>query len=110
MFNFSVAKGVFPDDLKIARVTPIYKGEDSNDISNYRPISMLPCFSKILELIMYNRLCKYLIKNNILHSKQFSFQNGHSTDHVLVQLVDQIIEFFENNKHTLSEFILFEGF
>ena len=105
MFNLSIEKGVFPDDLKIARVTPIYKGEDSRDVSNYRPISVLPCFSKILERIMYNRLYKYLIENNILYSKQFGFQNGHSTDHAVVQLVDQIIESFENNKYTLGVFI-----
>ena len=83
LFNLSVKKGVFSDDLKIARVTPIYKSEDSKDISNYKPISVLPCFSKILERIMYNRLYKYLIENNILSSKQFDFQNGHSIDHVV---------------------------
>ena len=66
---------------------------------------MLPCFSKILEHIMYNRLYKYLIENNILYSKQFGFQNGHSTDHTVVQLVDQIIESFENSKYTLGVFI-----
>ena len=105
LFNLSIEKGVFPDGLKIARVTPIYKGEGSSDVSNYRPISVLPCFSKILEHIMYNRLYKYLIENNILYSKQFGFQNGHSTDHTVVQLVDQIIESFENSKYTLGVFI-----
>ena len=48
---------------------------------------------------------KYLIENDILYSKQFGFQNGHSTDHAVVQLVDQIIESFENNKYTLGVFI-----
>ena len=66
LFNLSVAKGVFPDELKIAGVTPIYKSEDSSDVSSYRLISVLPCFSKILEHILYNRLYKYLIGNNIL--------------------------------------------
>ena len=47
---------------------------------------------------MYNRLYKYLIKNNTLYPKQLGFQNGHSTDHDVIQLVDQIIESFENNK------------
>ena len=102
---YSLKSNKSPDDLKIARVTPIYKGEDSSDVSNYRPISVLPCFSKILESIMYNRLYKSLIENNILCSKQFGFQNGHSTDHAVVQLVDQIIESFENNKYTLGVFI-----
>ena len=58
LFNISIKKDVFPDDLKIVRVTLIYKGKDSSDVSNYRPISVLPCFSKILEHIMYNRLYK----------------------------------------------------
>ena len=105
LFNLSIEKGVLPDGLETARVTPIYKGEGSSDVSNYRPISVLPCFSKILERIMNNRLYKYLIENNTLYSKQFGFQNGHSTDHAVVQLVDQIIESFENNKYTLGVFI-----
>ena len=105
LFNLSIEKVIFPDDLKIARLTPINKGEDKSDVSDYRPVPVLPCFSKILERIMYNRLYKYLIKNNILYSKQFGFQNGHSADHAVVQLVDQIIESFENNKYTLGVFI-----
>ena len=103
--NLSNENGVFPGGLKIARVTPIYKGEGSSDVINYRPISVLPCFSKSLERIMYNRLYKYLVENNILYSKQFGFQNSYSTDHAVVQLVDQIIESFENNKYTLGVFI-----
>ena len=105
LFNLSIEKGVFPDDLKIALVTPIYNGEDSRDVSNYRPISVLLCFSKILERIMYYRLYKYLIEKNILYSTQFGFQNGHSTDHAVVKLVDQITESFENNIYTLGVFI-----
>ena len=54
---------------------------------------------------MYNRLYKYLIENNISYSKEFGFQNGHSTDHAVVQLVDQITESFENSKYTLSVLI-----
>ena len=60
IFNLSLQKGCVPEELKIARVTPIYKADDVNDIVNYIPISVLPCFSKILERIMYNRLFKYL--------------------------------------------------
>ena len=58
IFNLSLQKGYFPEDLKIARVTPIYKADDVNEIRNYRPTSVLPCFSKILERIMYNQLFK----------------------------------------------------
>ena len=61
LFNLSIVKGIFPDDLKIAKVTPIYKADNSSNISNYRPISVLPCFSKMLERIIYSRLQKYLL-------------------------------------------------
>ncbi|XP_065665355.1 uncharacterized protein LOC136086793 [Hydra vulgaris] len=56
IFNLSLKTGVFPDQLKIARVVPIYKNYDNSLASNYRPISILSCFSKLLERIMYNRL------------------------------------------------------
>ena len=78
MFQLSLEKEVIPDDLKIANVTPIYKVGNSGDISNHRPILVLPCFSKILEHLMYNRPYKYLKENNILHEKQFGFQSGYS--------------------------------
>ena len=60
IFNLFFQKGCFPEDLKIAPVTPIYRADDVNEIGNYRPISVLPCFSKVLERIMYNQLFKYL--------------------------------------------------
>ena len=105
IFKLSLQKGCFPEELKIARVTPIYKADDVNEIGNYRPISVLPCFSKILERIMYNRLFKYLTTNEILHKKQFGFQKGHSTEHAIIQLIDQINNSFEKNHFTLGIFI-----
>ena len=59
----------------------------------------------MLERIMYRRLYSYLQENKILYSKQFGFQTGHSTDHAIIQLVEQIYENFEKNKYTLGEFI-----
>ena len=98
-------KGCFAEELKIARVTPIYKTDDAIEIGNHRPISVLPCFSKILERIMYNRLFKYLTTNKILHKKQVGFQKGHSTEHAIIQLIDQINNSFEKNQFTLGIFI-----
>ena len=66
---------------------------------------MLPCFSKILEKIMYNRLYKYLIDNSMLYKKQFGFQEGYSTEHAIVQLVDQIRNSFESKQYTLGVFV-----
>ena len=107
IFNLSFLNGIFPDSLKIAKVAPVYKAGDSSDLGNYRPISVLPCFSKILECIMYKRLYKYLQENKILYCKQFGFQAGHATDHAIIQLIDQIYENFEENKYTLGVFINF---
>ena len=54
IFNLSFEKGIFPDHMKIAKVTTVLKGGGSTDLSNYRPVAVLPCFSKILERLMYN--------------------------------------------------------
>ena len=105
IFSLSLQKGSFPDKLKIAKVAPVFKADDVNELGNYRPISVLPCFSKILERIMYNRLFKYLKTNEILYKKQFRFQEGHSTEHAIIQLIDQINNCFEKNHFTLGIFI-----
>ena len=68
-------------------------------------MSVLPCFSKMLERTMYNGLPKYLMDQNILCDKQFGFQKGHSTEHAIAQLVDQIYEAFEKKECTLGVFI-----
>ena len=54
VFNLSIVKRIFGDNLKIGHVTPVFKGGDEKDLGNYIPVSVLPCFSKILERIMYN--------------------------------------------------------
>ena len=96
---------VFPDALKIARVTPLFKGGDPSNISSYRPISVLPCFSKTLERIMYNRLYKYLTNEKLLYSKQFGFQIGLSTEHAILKMADRIYESFEKDHYTMGVFI-----
>ena len=101
----SFEKARFPDSLKIAKVTPVYKSGNSSSLSNYRPVSVLPCFSKMLERIMYTRLYNHLQENKILYSKQFGFQRGHSTDYAIIELVEQIYQNFEENKCTLGVFI-----
>ena len=98
--QYFLQTGVFPEEVKIARVTPIFKGGEISDLGNYRPISVLSCFSKILEKSMYNRLYKHLLNNNIFYKKQFGFQENHSTDHAIIQLV-------EKNHYTLGLFMDF---
>ena len=73
LFQLSLEKGVFSNDLKLTKVTLVYKTGASSGISSYRPILVLPIFSKILERFMYNRLYKFLKESNILYEKQFGF-------------------------------------
>ena len=68
-FNLSIEKGIFPDLLKIATVTPLFKKGDNALMDNYRPISVIPYFLKILERIIYNRLYSFFSENNILYEK-----------------------------------------
>ena len=73
-------------------------------MENYRPISVLPCVSKILEIVMCNRHFEYLTANEILFKKQFSFREGHSIEHAKVQPIDQIKSSFEKSHFTLGVF------
>jgi len=68
--------GIVPDQLKIAKIIPIYKKGDHSSACNYRPISLLSVFDKLLEQIMYNRLNSFLNVNNILYRYQFSLLIG----------------------------------
>ncbi|XP_065658022.1 uncharacterized protein LOC136082540 [Hydra vulgaris] len=74
IFNLSIQSGIVPEKLKIAKISPIFKTGDNTIMSNYRPISVLPCFSKLLERTMYDMLNNYLTKNKILYNKQFGFK------------------------------------
>ena len=78
VFKVSIQQGIFPDSLKIAKVTPIFKSGDKDNVINYRPISILPAFSKFLERIMYKRVYNRLDSKGLLHEKQFDFQRNNS--------------------------------
>ena len=89
----SFSKGCVPNQLQIAKVTPVIKNGDPSLIQNYiltGCISVLPVFSKIFERLMYTRLTDYVTKNNILSKYQFGFRKGYSTDMALTILIDKI--------------------
>ena len=92
LFNACFLEGVYPDQLKVAKVVPIFKGGDKNDVNSYRPISILSQINRIFEKIIYDRLYSFLVeKNNILHKKQFGFQPGHSTEHAMLDMKEHIL-------------------
>lgn len=105
IFNSSINTGNVPEKLKIAKVTPIFKSGQSSVLSNYRPISVLPVFSKLLERIIYNRIYGYFKDNSLLYEKQFGFQNNNSTEHAILSLVDNISDSFDKGNFTLGVFI-----
>lgn len=105
IFNLSINAGIYPNNLKIAKVIPIFKKGDQTSINNYRPISILSPINKIFEKILYSRLTKYINNSNILYKYQFGFRKNHSTEHALIELVDQIRIAMGNNLMTCGIFI-----
>jgi retron-type reverse transcriptase len=89
----------------LAKVIPIYKSKDKELLNNYRPISLLPCASKILEKIVHKRHYYFLLQQSVFYPSQYGFRPRHSTTQAVNQLVDDIITSFENKKYTLSVFL-----
>ena len=102
--NLSFEQGVFPTELKIAIVSPLYKAKDPMFLNNYRPISLLSVFSKILERLMYNRLLKFIDKNNLLNEFRFEFRNNHSTFMALIGLVENLVTALDNGNCAVGLF------
>ena len=91
--------------LKIALVTPIFKANENNLFENYRPISVLTCFSKLLEKLMYKRLFNYVEKHNILSNHQYGFRRNRSTEDALLNLTDKISKALDEGKYTIGVFL-----
>ena len=91
IINTSFIDGIFPEQLKIAKVIPIFKGGSKAEVSNYRPISLLSAFSKIFEKLMHSRVYKLLEKNQSLYDKQFGFRPGRSCEHALLVAQNDIL-------------------
>ena len=104
IFNLSFSSGAIPNQLKIAKVIPIFKSGDKTLADNYRPISLLSCFSKILEKIVYIRLSKFLERCDILTKFQFGFRANHSTVHPMTKLLNFVSKALNEKKHAVALF------
>ena len=107
IYNESITTGKVPDVLKISRVTPIFKSGSALDPSNYRPISTLSPFSKVLERLVYNQLNSYLEKHEVIYKLQFGFRKGYSTEHAILEITDQLKASIDNKLLTCGWFIDF---
>ena len=106
IFNSSLEKGILiPDKMKIAKVIPVFKGGVENEICNYRPISVLTVFSKILEKIFYNRLLAFLNECNIISDHQYGFRPGHSTSLALLDFINKVTNCFDEREIMLALFL-----
>jgi len=107
IFNLSINSGIFPDSMKKAKISPVFKKGDRQSVQNYRPIAVLSVFSKILEKIMYNRLYSFLNKFNILSDKQNGFRNNKSTTTACHTLIENIQQALDCNLHVVGIFLDF---
>ena len=99
--------GIFPDELKIAKVIPLFKSGKRHDLSNYRPISILPLFSKIFEKLIHVRLTSFFDTNNVLSENQFGFRRKHSTVHALNTAISSITKSMNDKSYSIGLFIDF---
>ena len=105
IINLSICQGIFPNDMKIAKVLPIFKSGNQYSLKNYRPISLLPAFSKVIERVVYNKLYDYLTSKNILLPNQYGFRKFHSTEQAILDFGNIINNHLINNKIPIAIFL-----
>ena len=106
VLNASMTAGIFPEQLKIAKVCPIHKSGSKTDVANYRPISLLPVFSKVFEKALHRRLSAFLDKNNTIYNYQFGFRKQHSCEHALLAAQSSILHAL--NKKQIAMLLLID--
>ena len=105
--NRSFVTGIFPSELKIAIVVAIHKYGAEMVFSNYRPVSVSPVFSTLLEILVYNRSISHINDNKLLYKYQFGFQKGKSTHLAIMMLVDKITEALDQGDNVVGMFLDF---
>ena len=104
LINFSFSSGSFTSRWKTPKVCPLYKKGESRDVQNFRPISVLPVLSKVIERHVHDSLYSYLTENNLIYPRQSGFRKNHSTDTALIQVIDELL--FSLDKNRVSGMVL----
>jgi hypothetical protein len=105
IYNLSFQTGKIPNSLKLAIISPIYKANENNIFENYRPTSVLTCFSKLLEKLMNKRLYNYVEKYQMLSEHQFGFRRNKSFEHAILELTDKISKAMDEGLYTIGIFL-----
>lgn len=106
IINSSIDCCRFPEQLKVAKVIPIYKGDgDRREPRNYRPIALLPIMAKIYEKILNMRIVKYLEKHDIINSNQYGFRKGCSTIHAILHFTNEIMKALDRKERAIGIYI-----
>ena len=105
IINQSLNTGIFPEQLKLAKVIPIFKKDNPNKINNYRPISLLPSLSKVFEKVVYKQICSYFDQNHLFNPNQYGFRKHHSTEYAILELTDRIISYMDQGFTPLTIFL-----
>ena len=105
--RLSSSSDIFPNKIKLAKIIPVFKKGSPLLLSNYRPISLLTVFSKILEKLVFTRTTTFLQNNDILHESQFGFRKQHSTTHAFLTLINKITRSIDSGTHTVGVFLDF---
>ena len=108
IINMSFATGIYPDQLKTAKVIPIFKKGDKLLVSNYRPISLLSNINKIFEKLVYSRLYSFLELHNCIYELQFGFRARHSTQHALTSLTEMVRQALDEGNFACGIFVDFQ--
>jgi hypothetical protein len=104
VISLSFNNGIVPNQLKIAKVIPVFKSGDRRLIENYRPISLLNVFSKVFEKIVHNRLTSFLNFNNLISPRPFGFRKSHSTVHPLTLFTNSVGRALNEKEHSIAIF------
>ena len=105
LLNFVFTEGIFPRNCKTARITPIYKSGAKEEMNNYRPISILTCFAKIIEKILLVRLSSFFKKHNVIYENQYDFQSNISTSHAMLDVVTSSYDNIDDHFYTELAFV-----
>ena len=107
LFTKSLLSSHFPSQFKIARVIPLHKGNSKHDLNNYRPISLLPLLSKLLERVVYNQVWHFLDTFNLISSNQYGFRRNRSTTMAVLNNLDYVYENLDQGNTVVSIFMDF---